>query len=90
MAARPTGLTGRVAQLVRAGRAGALDEPATDSPGRDLATRVQRLEEMVEALQDQLYRQARHDDERFTELQQRLQPEELARTLSADARRRGL
>jgi hypothetical protein len=52
--------------------------------------RVDRLEQMAEALQDQLYRQARRQDERFTALHHSLQPDEMARALNADARRRGI
>lgn len=45
---------------------------------------------MVEGLQDSVDRQARRHDERLNELTRRLEPTELARSLSEDARRRGL
>jgi hypothetical protein len=55
-----------------------------------LRRRVDELEGMVEALQDALYRQSMLDHERLEELTRRLEPEEIAKALSADARRRGL
>lgn len=63
-------------------------EPAPDL--RPLVERVDALEAMVEALQDSVDRQARRTDDRLDELARQLQPSELARTLSEDARRRGL
>jgi hypothetical protein len=63
-----------------------------DSPS-DLAEirhRLEHLEKALEALQDAVHRQARHDDERFQELHRKTEPEEMARALSADARRRGI
>jgi hypothetical protein len=55
-----------------------------------LRQRVDVLESMVEGLQDALYRQAVHHDDQIDELVHRTSPEEVARSLSADARRRGL
>ena len=52
--------------------------------------RLDALEAMVEALQDAVDRQATRHDERLNELARQLQPSELARVLSQDARRRGL
>ena len=45
---------------------------------------------MVEALQDSVDRQARRYDDRLDELARQLEPRELARVLSEDARKRGL
>jgi hypothetical protein len=45
---------------------------------------------MIEGLQDAVYRQSVHHDKEVEELAARLEPEEIARALSADARRRGL
>ncbi len=56
----------------------------------DLRDRVAELEAMVEGLQDALYRHSRQEDERIAELRHRTEPEEMARALSEDARRRGL
>lgn len=67
--------------------------PAPAVPPADLVAIVERLdalEAMVEALQDAVNRQAIRHDERLNELARQLQPSELARVLSEDARRRGL
>jgi hypothetical protein len=67
--------------------------PASARDDEELAAlrkRVDALEAMVEALQDALYRQAVHHDGQIDELVHRTSPEEVARSLSADARRRGL
>jgi hypothetical protein len=65
-------------------------QDAAPAPEAALRERVERLETVVEGLQDALYRQAQHHDEDFEELRRSLHPEEIARALSADARRRGL
>jgi hypothetical protein len=74
--------------MIRAGRASVV---ATDRPNQGdegLQARVERLEAMVEALQDQLYRHECNTDQRFHDVQRRLEPDEMARALSADARAR--
>jgi hypothetical protein len=63
---------------------------ATPSDGQDVADRVARLEAAVEALQDQLHRESERHQREVAELRRQLKPEELARALSADARRRGI
>ncbi len=55
-----------------------------------LEERVQLLEAQLEGLQDAVHRQAVLYDERIAELRKRTTPEELARDLSEDARKRGL
>jgi hypothetical protein len=55
-----------------------------------LRERIDSLEAMVEGLQDALYRQAVHHDDQIDDLVHRTSTEEVARSLSADARRRGL
>jgi hypothetical protein len=57
---------------------------------RDLTARVEHLESIVEGLQDAIYRQARQHDRDIGDLRKRTDPAEIARALSADARRRGL
>ena len=52
--------------------------------------RVDALEAMVEGLQDSVDRQARRQDERINELARRLEPAQLARAISDNARERGL
>lgn len=64
--------------------------PAPPAEARPILERLQALEAMVEGLQDSVDRQARRHDERLNELTRRLEPTELARSLSEDARRRGL
>jgi len=60
------------------------------SRSRDLAARVERLESVIEGLQDAIYRQAQQQDREIAELRRRTEPAEIARALSDDARRRGL
>jgi vacuolar-type H+-ATPase subunit I/STV1 len=57
---------------------------------RPLEERLQHLEALVEGLQDALHRESMRHDERIAELERKTEPEELAKALSADARRRGL
>jgi len=69
------------------------DEDSTGGPAAELAElreRLNALEAMVEGLQDAVYRQSVQQDHRFEELERRLEPDELARVLSDDARKRGL
>ena len=69
-------------------RRGAAGTQAQDE--EDLRVRIDALEAMVEALQDSVHRETRRQDDRLDELARRLQPSELARSLSDDARKRGL
>jgi hypothetical protein len=55
-----------------------------------LEARMERLEATFEALQDAIHRQAVLQDEHIGELRARTEPEQMARDLSQDARRRGL
>lgn len=55
-----------------------------------LETRVEHLEAELEGLQDALYRRARVEDQQIDDLRRRTAPEQLARDLSEDARKRGL
>jgi hypothetical protein len=55
-----------------------------------LATRVEHLEAELEGLQDAVYRQAVLEQENIGDLRKRTAPEQLARDLVQDARRRGL
>jgi hypothetical protein len=56
----------------------------------DVQARVAQLEAAIEALQDQLHRECQRFDRELAELRLALRPEALARSLSDDARRRGL
>ena len=55
-----------------------------------LEARIEHLEGALEGLQDAVYRHAVLEDENIGELRRRMQPEQMARELSRDARRRGL
>lgn len=55
-----------------------------------LETRLEHLEAQLEGLQDAVHRRAVLEDEQIDELRRRTAPEQLARDLSHDARRRGL
>ena len=55
-----------------------------------LEARVEHLEAELEGLQDAVYRRAVADDEEIEDLRRRTAPEQLARDLSEDARKRGL
>ena len=55
-----------------------------------LDARIEHLERALEGLQDAVYRHALQEDENIGELRRRIEPEQLARELSRDARRRGL
>jgi hypothetical protein len=55
-----------------------------------LERRIVHLEAALEGLQDAVYRQAMLDDKQMGELRRRIEPEQIARDLNKDARRRGL
>jgi uncharacterized protein YukE len=55
-----------------------------------IAARVEHLEAELEGLQDAVYRQAIREQANIGELRRRTEPEQLARELGRDARRRGL
>ena len=86
----PSRLPGRFGRTVRPSQAKLLGALASRPSETDIRVRVERLEKMVEGLQDQVYRMAQQDDERFAELERSVQPYELARALSENARRRGI
>jgi hypothetical protein len=55
-----------------------------------LEARMEHLERELEGLQDAVYRHAIFEDENIGELRRRMEPEQLARDLDRDARKRGL
>ncbi len=97
MSREHVGLVRRVSSLLRP-VVGPRDEPPRAERDQDttpnttagLEPRLAHLESLVEGLQDAVDRQARRHDEEIEELRESLQPEALARSLSDDARRRGL
>lgn len=57
---------------------------------QDLEGRVADLEQLVQGLQDSVYRETQRQDRRISELEARLDPTALLALLSQDARDRGL
>jgi hypothetical protein len=55
-----------------------------------LEARIERLEAAVEGLQDAIHRQTVLHDEQIDELGRRTEPHQIARSLSQDARKRGV
>lgn len=55
-----------------------------------LEARVEHLEAELEGLQDAVHRRSVAEDQQIDDLRRRTAPEQLARDLSEDARRRGL
>ena len=51
---------------------------------------VAKLEELVEGLQDAVHRESVRRDQELAEVRRQISPPELARSLSEDARKRGL
>ncbi len=89
------GLVSRIRQIRRTSAAG---PPAADSAeshldplqAQALEARIAHLEEMVEGLQDSVYREFQRESKRIADLENRLDPTSLAVELSRDARERGL
>ena len=63
---------------------------AERATSNDLRARLEHLEAVVEGLQDAVHRESVRHDELIGALQRKTEPEEIARALSDDARRRGL
>lgn len=89
------GLIGRIRQLRRTTEAGAGPTSAAGSaPEQDevqaLKTRVEHLEQLVQGLQDSVHRESSRQEKRIADLEARIQPAALGKTLSDDARARGL
>ena len=55
-----------------------------------LEQRVVHLERMVEGLQDAVHREIKRHNDAIDELRKRVEPGEMSRALSEDARERGL
>jgi hypothetical protein len=55
-----------------------------------LEARIERLETAHEGLQDAVHRRAVLEDENIGELRRRIEPNQMARELSRNARKRGL
>ena len=64
--------------------------PQTDPRVKPLEQRVDRLEAQLEGLQDAVHRDALRRDDQHASLERKTEPDEMARSLTRDARRRGL
>lgn len=89
------GLIARIRQLSRAAAVPEEREAfSPDRPGPDqltaLASRVAHLEHLLQGLQDSVHRDSLRYGKRITELEAAVQPAALNKTLSEDARERGL
>jgi hypothetical protein len=92
---QPVGIAQRLGRLWRRRGNQRRSSPRSRDAGweRRLATveaRMEHLEAELEGLQDAVYRQAVLEGEHMGELRRRTAPDQLARELSQDARRRGL
>lgn len=65
------------------------DDPQADRV-RALETRVARLEQQIEALQDSVHRESERHARQIVELQSQVQPGAMGAALAEDARNRGL
>ncbi len=89
------GLVTRIRQIRRASAANTSSPPAAQVEldplqAKALEARIAHLEEMVEGLQDSVYREFQRTTKRIADLENRLDPTTLAAELSRDARERGL
>ncbi len=65
-------------------------DAGSERPMEILEARVEHLEAELEGLQDAIHRQSILRDERLDELDRRIEPHQIARALSQDARKRGI
>ena len=88
------GLIARIRQIRRAAAIPAPPsraEPDLDPTGvHSLELRVQHVEQLVQALQDSVYRESERQSRRIADLEAQIQPSALSVALSKDARERGL
>jgi hypothetical protein len=89
------GLVSRIRQIRRASPAGPTSGPGSQTAldplqAEALEARIAHLEEMVEGLQDSVYREFQRETRRIADLENRLDPTSLAAELSKHARERGL
>jgi uncharacterized coiled-coil protein SlyX len=92
---RSAALAERLGRLWRRRSSGPTVETPAAEVDRDrrlktLEARVEHLETALEGLQDALYRHQVLSEENVGELRRRTDPEQMARALSDDARKRGL
>jgi hypothetical protein len=92
---RVTAIAEQVSRVWRRRSSGAaLETAAAEVDGdrrlKTVEARIEHLEAALEGLQDALYRHEVLDEESIGDLRRRTDPEQMARDLSDDARRRGL
>ncbi len=85
----PRALLRRLRDIASGGHNRPAIEPS-DRRVEELSDRLERLETVVEGLQDAVYRESQRLEARIDDVRARTEPEEMARALSQDARRRGL
>jgi hypothetical protein len=73
-----------------AGASGPTAPEKTVVPVAVWEARIAHLEQLVQGLQDSVYRDSQRQDKRIAEIEKRLDPATLAAALSKDARDRGL
>lgn len=89
------GLITRIRQMRRGGDAAVKPAESGGSAAEQdrigaLEARVSDLEHLVQGLQDSVHREAKRQGKRLSDLEARIEPAELTRMLSQDARQRGL
>jgi hypothetical protein len=89
------GLIARIRQIRRAEEASSeaaapASQPSEQDEISSLKARISHLEHLLQGLQDSVHREAIRQGKRIADLEARIEPDELSRALSADARERGL
>jgi hypothetical protein len=89
------GLTARIKQMARTfppqpASAGAEEAGREPAQVQALQARIAELEQMVQGLQDAVFRESHRHEKRIEELEARTEPAALAVALSKNARERGL
>ncbi len=89
------GLIARIGQIRRTADASAtaLNRGASKNDTialQALRARIEHLEQLVQALQDSVYRESERQSKRLAEIEAQIQPAALSVALSKDARDRGL
>jgi flagellar motility protein MotE (MotC chaperone) len=69
---------------------GTQDSRSSDARLESLTKRVEHLERLLEGLQDSVHRESSRQQSAIRDLQRKTEPSELARSLSKDARERGI
>ncbi|HET9102068.1 MAG TPA: hypothetical protein VFN55_01840 [Solirubrobacteraceae bacterium] len=94
MSRRSDRLVGRLRQLRGTGPTpdvtSALRSRADEVRSAELQARVAHLEQLVQGLQDSVYRESRRQEKRIADLEAQVEPVTMAAALSEEARRRGL